>query len=260
MSVSLDTSELRKSIKRLADAAHQELAEVCATGARGFVKDVVMVTPPSNGQTKGSAAKKAGEMTIANDLRRIFTPLTGPALQAVEDFYGREQRQQFGHKGAKALGEVVTKVLRPGDMQGWHQERRRKDGRVMNVHRQVATGLRKRDLRGLDQGLVAQEDYKAYLRKIHARVGLLASGWNTAAQKLGVKLPAWVMRHGTTRGQYVMVSTSRLTRIEVSNAVPFVGEVRGLERRMNWAIKNQVQKMDRKADFLLRQAIRKAGF
>ncbi len=34
-------------------------------------------------------------------------------------------------------------------------------------------------------------------RDLLNRVGELAAGWNAGAQKLGVKLPAWVARHGS---------------------------------------------------------------
>jgi hypothetical protein len=39
---------------------------------------------------------------------------------------------------------------------------------------------------------------RALKRDLLKRVGELAAGWNAGAQKLGVKLPAWVARHGST--------------------------------------------------------------
>src|SRR6185436_20843020 len=40
---------------------------------------------------------------------------------------------------------------------------------------------------------------RALKRDLLKRVGELAAGWNAGAQKLGVKLPAWVARHGSAR-------------------------------------------------------------
>jgi hypothetical protein len=107
---------------------------------------------------------------------------------------------------------------------------------------------------------VSSAEYNALRKTLLARVGWLASGWNAAAQKLGVKLPAWITRHGTGAGVILVTNDGRRFRIEISNAVKFVGNVKDLDRRIQKAITYQANAMQRQADFLLKKAIKKAGF
>ncbi len=91
------------------------------------------------------------------------------------------------------------------------------------------------------------------------RVGELAAGWNAGAQKLGVKLPAWVARHGGGRGAVSVLNTFRAFRIILTNAVKYIGNVDAYDRRIQSAINIQGKKMQRRAQFLLTRALRKAG-
>ena len=107
---------------------------------------------------------------------------------------------------------------------------------------------------------VFSTEYNALKKKLLSRVGWLASGWNAAAQKLGVKLPAWITRHGTGAGIILVTSDTRRFRIEISNAVKFVGSVKDLDRRIQKSVDYQANAMQRQADFLLKKAVKKAGF
>jgi hypothetical protein len=107
---------------------------------------------------------------------------------------------------------------------------------------------------------VSRTEYNALRKKLRLRVGWLASGWNAAAQKLGVRLPAWIARHGTSEGIILVTSDGRRFRIVISNAVKFVGNVNDLERRIDKAIAYQANAMQRQADYLLHKAVKKAGF
>ena len=107
---------------------------------------------------------------------------------------------------------------------------------------------------------VSSAEYNALKKTLLARVGWLASGWNAAAQKLGVRLPAWITRHGTGAGIILVTSDGRRFRIEISNTVKFVGSVKDLDRRIQKAVDYQANAMQRQADYLLRKAVKKAGF
>jgi hypothetical protein len=107
---------------------------------------------------------------------------------------------------------------------------------------------------------VSNTDYNALKKTLLLRVGWLASGWNAAAQKLGVKLPTWISRHGTSAGVILVTSDGRRFRIEISNAVKYVGSVKDLDRRIQKAVTYQANAMQRQADFLLHKAVKKAGF
>ena len=77
--------------------------------------------------------------------------------------------------------------------------------------------------------------------------------------KLGVKLPAWVARHGSKRSSAAVINTFRVLRIILTNAVKYVTNVESYHRRIQSAINIQGKKMQRRAEFLLKRALRQAG-
>jgi hypothetical protein len=156
-------------------------------------------------------------------------------------------------KGGKALGESairhdIGRALRQeeegGDAAKLHAAARNDRGRVRkNVVRQPALGV------------------AAHLKAMLARVGLLASGWNAAAAELGAAVPAWIKRHGTSRGQCEVITSGPTFKIRISNAVRFVGSVNDLSRRVQWSLNNRARQMDKQVDnFAVKKASRAAGF
>jgi hypothetical protein len=100
----------------------------------------------------------------------------------------------------------------------------------------------------------------AYAKAAAAKVGILASGWNAAAARLGAGLPAWIARHGTKRGSVTVRVGAFSVRIGITNRVPFAGDVDGLIARVESALARRSRQMDRQVEnFALRQAARKAG-
>ena len=96
--------------------------------------------------------------------------------------------------------------------------------------------------------------------EIERDVGELAAGWNAGVQKFGVKLPAWVARHGSKRSSAAVLNTFRFFRIILTNAVKYVTNVDAYDRRIQSAINIQGRKMQRRAEFLLTRALRQAGW
>ena len=271
-----DMSEIRGALKRLAAANGQTKREVAQTAAKGFVRTVVEITPPASKGTAGTAAKKAGEATIASDVSRIFQPHKQETYDRIKANASKVTERTFGHRGAAPIGNTEVHVLTFAEMAAFHHARRKKDGRVMGPRRGafasgnaglnfdralgITTGLRKKDLRGLDIGLVTTRDYDRFVRLLQKGVGMLAAGWNRAGELLGVKLPLWVRRHGSSRGEAVVTETATLFRLTLSNAVAFVDNVRGYQWRVQKAVDYQARNMNRQADYLLKKAMKKAGW
>jgi hypothetical protein len=107
-----------------------------------------------------------------------------------------------------------------------------------------------------DIALVPKRILEAVRKRLKKDVGLLAAGWNLGAEKLKVGLPAWVRRHGEFSEQ----SHGSRFILAVTNAVPFVGNVRGYARRIQKVIDYQARKLEQQAEHLLKKAIKKAGF
>ena len=210
--------EIKRALKQLQPHVKKSRSELTEQAARGFVKEVVEISPPGGGGRRGNTAKKTGEAAIKSDLARVMTGVRARQNAALQD--PREIHRRF---------------------------------------RDLRTGrINPRNLRqpyGVDASAL-----RALQRELMARVGKLAGGWNAGAGKLGVKLPAWVARHGRGRGTLSVVNTFRLFRITIINAVKYVTSVSDYERRINSAISIQAGKMRRQAEFLLARALRRAGW
>lgn len=85
------------------------------------------------------------------------------------------------------------------------------------------------------------------------RVGELAAGWNAGQNQPGVKLPAWVVCHGSTRNSAAVLNTFHVLRI-----ILLTTEVS--DRRIQSAVSIKGKKMRRRAKILLKRALRRAGW
>jgi len=146
----------------------------------------------------------------------------------------------------KDIRRAVKSSRRPGMPAAAeiHKRMRNRKGRVPESMRpEAATGV------------------GAHLKRMLARVGLLASGWNAAAAKYGFKPPQWIARHGTRRGSAVEIDRKLGLVIRIQNAVRFASEVTGMQRRAQWALNNRARQMDKQLeDRAIKQAARKAKF
>ncbi len=216
--VRFDLREIKRAIKQLAPHVKKSRRELTQQAAKGFVKEVVGITPPAGKGKKGSDAKKAGEAAIISDLARVMV-------------------------GAHARKNVTLQ-----NPQEIHQRfRDLRTGRINPRNLKKPYPVDASALRSLRNELLK-------------RVGELAAGWNAGADALGVKLPAWVTRHGPRRSAMSIADTARLFRITLINAVKYVTSVADYERRIQAAITIQANKIRRQAEFLLTRALKRGGW
>ena len=213
-----DLREIKRAIKQLEPHEKKSRRELTEQAAKGFVKEIVAITPPAGKGKQGSDAKKAGEAAIINDLARVMVAMRARKNVTLQD--PREIHQRF-------------RDLRTG----------RINSRNLKKPYPVDAGA----LRSLRNELIK-------------RVGELAAGWNAGADALGVKLPAWVTRHGPRRSAVSVVNSIRQFRITLINAVKYVTSVADYERRIQSAITIQANTMRRRAEFLLTRALKRGGW
>jgi hypothetical protein len=217
-----DMSRLQRAIKDLRPQVQKTRAELVEQAAKGFVKNVVAITPPASKGVSGSKAKQQGDQAIKSDLARIMVAAarkkdrdTRQAAASPEELYRRFRDKRTGRINPKSIKHPYR---------------------------------------------VPKAELLALQRRLLKEVGWLAAGWNEAAHKLGVRLPAWVGRHGTGKGSVVITRSGAVFRITVANEVSFVGNVKGFTRRVQSAINLQANAMRRQAEHLMKKGIRKAGF
>ena len=107
--------------------------------------------------------------------------------------------------------------------------------------------------------LVPMDKLKAYIKAKQLHVGKLASGWNEAAAKLGLKPPAWIWRNDGPGTMDISVTDKDIT-IRATNAVPYASEMSRLRSRLQQALNRQRNKMDRQLKDFMAKAAKKDGF
>ena len=210
-----DMSRLENSIRELRPLVNKTKADLVKQAAKGFVKTVVAVTPPASKGVSGSKAKAQGEAAIKGDLAKIMAAAA-------------RKRDLDTRQGAASPEELYRRF------------RDKHTGRI--------------NPRGLRQPYrVPKAALAALQRRLLAEVGWLAAGWNQAARKLGVRLPAWVSRHGSGQGSVDVTRTGSKFRITIANEVRFVGNVKGFGGRIQAAINYQANAMRRQAEYLMKK-------
>lgn len=107
--------------------------------------------------------------------------------------------------------------------------------------------------------LVPMDALRTYIQAKQARVGHLASGWNTAAARLGHQPPAWIWRNDGP-GAIEITVTDKDIRIRATNRVAHASEISMLNRRIQTALNLQRNKMERRLAHYLKKAATRSGF
>ena len=200
--------ELKRQVKK-----SQE--EVMREYVKNLVSEIIGLTPPQAGKhRKGTAAKRRGEQTTENQIRRVF--------QGVNK--SQTDRDHFEYKNSLyGMGEIHKRARVKG------QVRR---GSVKRRHKVMKGKLNK------------------YIRMRKSKVGMLAAGWHAAADEFGVRgrnFPMWMRRHqGKARSSARIKIKKDNIHIRFSNRVRFAGDVEIMKRRLSWAMGVQAEKTLRK--------------
>jgi hypothetical protein len=229
-----DLTDLRSSIIRYSGVSQKTLRESFLRAMRGVVKRAMGITPPGNsigelGTPRGegggltSADKARGDNAIVRDLINAFTAVDLKHL-----------RKETTPDVAAKHRELFIKYKKPG--------------------RPLTRGRRQ-------AYYVDRVKLKALLHTLEGNVGRLASGWLSGAQALGVTgTPAWVSKHGASRGQHRLILELFNYQLEVSNNSVPDDLVPELERRLTYAISYANNAMTRETEYILKRGARDSGF
>ena len=91
-------------------------------------------------------------------------------------------------------------------------------------------------------------------------VGFLASGWLPAAKALGkIRVPTWISRHAAPGAMTLSVGAKGIA-FRASNEVNFAGHVKDMQRRVDYAVNNQIKNMVKILKNLEEKQMASSGF
>ncbi|MDR3406384.1 MAG: hypothetical protein P4L99_28120 [Chthoniobacter sp.] len=259
VSLQIDTGHFNRSLNQFAGLSKKTGLQVLLDASKGFVRQAIGLTPPATGKAD-SKAKVRGEQAVSSDLRQIFDPLDPYEWKAFyDDAGGLQIVPTFRPNRRGAAVTDLTLFLKRGEMEPFHDRMRSKStGHVRRVNRENLIGRKKSDISEI--AFVTKQDFAWFERQTKKRVGMLSSGWNASAEKLGYRPPAWIRRHGTSRGQVSIVIGRERFQVSVANDVKFVNHVKGMERQIQTALDWQARNMDRRIEYYYEHNGRAAGF
>jgi len=257
VSVKVDSRRLQSAFRKFLLYSKRTHPELAKEVGRNFVRRAIAITPPSQGSAN-TESRRRGENAINADLARVFTGKPRHELELLKELFGdRHVRRALTTKdGRQWLVDYDILEMSFGAMAPFHAGKRLASGRVSRA------GAKARDIgrwKSDDRMWVPEDNLKRYRRQLYRRVGILAAGWNAAAEKLGARPPAWIRRHGNSRGT-ITISLSRGVKIVIVNAVPFAGSVRGLRGRVQKALDWQARALERRVEYFTKKGARAAGF
>jgi len=229
-----DLTDLQRSIVRYSGVSQRSLRDSFVRAMRGVVKRAMGITPPGNsigelGTPRGdgggltSADKARGDSAIIRDLAAVFSGVT----------LKHERREVTPNVNDKHR-ELFIKYKQPG--------------------RPLTRGRKQ-------PYYVDQNKLKALVVALEGRVGKLASGWLAGADALGVSgTPAWVARHGSSRGSHRLILEMFNYQLTVSNNEVPDGLVNELTRRLDYAIGYADNALNRETAYILNRDARDSGF
>lgn len=195
-----------------------------------------------------AGSRKSNEAVI-KDQARLFVNDVILITPPNQDY---KQRRTLGERAITADIKKIMRGARNGtksaisDPAQMHKKYRGRDGRVYTT---LPFGEKFRVV-----------DLQAYIKSVIARVGILASGWVAAGEKLGSKIPDWARRHGSSGGRIKMTFSLTECRITITNAIRFAGGVKDLTRRVQAALDKRAGAMDRQLKNQQERAAKAAGF
>jgi hypothetical protein len=215
--IETDIRQFQAMAEKLGSFSKRDGRTLMEEQARGVINNLMLITPPSNGKTRGVAAKKRGEAAIASDVRNVFIGSTPKKAEV------------------SSMAEMANIM---------HTKRRGGNIRIK---------------RAVKQTRASRSMITNFIKVKQKGVGYLASGWASAARKLGkIRVPNWIGRHDAPGDTDFKVVTTSITAT-ISNLVSWGSEVHGIERRMAYAVRMQTGKMRRRVDHFVQKAIKAAN-
>jgi len=220
------------------------------------IKGVTIETDMSNFQEMASKlsqfSKRDGKTFMEEQVRG--------AIRKLMDVTPPSNGKTRGVK-AKKLGEAAI----ASDVRNVFIGTTPKRAEVSSMSEMASIHRSKQKTRSLRVKRVNQKTYASrsmivqFIKRKQQKVGYLASGWASAARKIGkIRVPGWIGRHNAP-GDTVISTNNHLVTANISNFVKWATDVSYVERRAQYAIRWQTRSMNRRLYHYLKKAYKKAN-
>jgi hypothetical protein len=223
LTLKFDEASYRNSMNTLVKELKADGVLLLKEEMRLLLRDIVKFTPPLKGHAQGRNA-------VVGDLNKNARPLDPAKIEMPR------LAQVVRDRNAPAI-VAITKNLKGG----WGGRR------VLSTQAEIAAKhVRNRNNYGRvrrDQGNMAHlSDWLGYLKTVQSRVGYHRAGWLTAANAVGLRLPAWVSKHRRyAKGGYVPPSANSLTIISSNRSIKIPNY---FERHVYPAVRSRVRSIE----------------
>jgi hypothetical protein len=258
ITANVDLGTLLKRLRKVPREAAAIIAKAIEDDARGFVRDIIAITPPSMGKAN-LTSKNRGEEKVASDIRKAYGTASDlwrlireKAGRGTADNFWAYMKLKRWHQANEIALRVTGKYLDVFDGGSEHQRRRNKrTGRVVSGEKPQSKNL----------FLAPTQDakLKRYIQQQRARVGLLAAGFNPAASRLKASVPAWIKRHREQVGTISVITQPDRFIIIISNNARH-GRANDLSRRMAYVLNSgkRQKRLQNSIRYGIRAALKKS--
>lgn len=215
-----------------------------------LMEEVIRITPPASEGVRGAAAERQGKAAAAADIRALY----GTPRRAYDDLKvkGQHRAKAFWQAHKQGHDELAAAIVKENTGKSY-------DPFDPAIHQRMGLGARKRRRDQLVYYVSNPAALNAYITDIQQRVTWLVSGWKKALRALGRALPPIVLKHNAP-GHLDVKMTGTQIRLDASNDVRFASNVKGIQRRLDWAINNRrIPKLQSGWDRYLKSLIKAPG-
>jgi len=266
----IDRGHWANQMRRLNSALGQTMEETLNGQAKLLVQDCVKATPPftpgKNFSESLAKQKAVGERAVHRDLARVYREAGGIKSLTQGRLAKRIAKLVMRGDEAKAVEELKLSRINVVGIErratrAYVEKQRNKRGQVPYRKNQVTL---------IHDGTIPEFIASAFndknrpsdpiltelLEERLARVGNAKSGWDLAAQNLGLKLPKWIKRQkGAGFGIFRREGKGIKQAITVGNGVPYIQDTGRELGIINWAMRNRVRNIEKQ----IRMTLKKKG-
>jgi hypothetical protein len=225
LTVKFNDTNLRAQLNEFVFKLKGDAVLLLKEESRLLLRDILKFSPPRAFQ--GPGKKFAGaRQDVDYDLTLVAQPLDWKNIQEprLAEAVQKKDLKLLAILGRRSRGLIAGRTfLSAADVKAVHYGARNGFGRVKSDQKRF----------------MFLSDWRKYNRSVKGNIGLLQSGWSSAASALGQPLPNWVSRQTKKKGKYTPATKTNLTS-EMSNPM---NQFPKYYRILEFAVSNRVKSL-----------------